>query len=185
MEPQDLTETVIGSEPIYKGRVVDLRVDTVRLADGREAKREVVAHKGAVCVVALQEDGTVLLVRQFRLPAGKVLLEIPAGGLEPGEEPYDAALRELEEETGYRAATLRSLFACYLAPGYSSELIHTYLATDLTRTQTHFDDNENLELVVLPLEEAVAKVLEGEYDDAKTIAGLLAVHALLRNGGRA
>jgi len=176
MEAEDLTETVIGTEPIYKGRVVDLRVDTVRLPDGREAKREVVAHKGAVCVVALQADGKVLLVRQFRLPAGKALLEIPAGGLEPGEEPDACALRELEEETGYRAATLRPLFSCYLAPGYSSELIHAYLATDLTQTQTHFDDNENLQLVAIPLEQAVEQALSGGYEDAKTIAALLVAH---------
>jgi 8-oxo-dGTP pyrophosphatase MutT (NUDIX family) len=177
---KEVEETVISSEEIYKGKVVHLRVDTVRLSDGKEAKREVVAHPGSVSIVAVQADGNVLLVRQFRLPAGKVLLEVPAGTLEAGEEPHACALRELEEETGYKAQTLRPLFSAYLAPGYTTELNHAFLATDLTRTQTNFDEGEDLELVSLPLAEAVQRVLAGELQDAKSIAALFVARQILK-----
>ena len=169
----ELNETVIGSEEIFKGRIVHLRVDTVRLPDGKESKREIVAHHGAVCLVAVKEDKTILLVRQFRLAAGGVLLEIPAGTLEEGEEPLACAARELEEETGFRAAQIVPLFYAYLAPGYSTELIHAFLATGLTTTQTHFDEDENLELIALPVAEIERRLLAGEFQDAKTIAALL------------
>ena len=174
-----MEETVIGSEEIFKGKIVHLHVDTVRLADGKEAKREVVTHHGSVTVVPVQADGNVLLVRQFRLPAGKVLLEVPAGTLEDGEEPHACALRELEEETGYKAQTIRPLFAAYLAPGYTTELTHAFLATDLIKTQTHFDEGEDIELVSLPLAEAVQRVLAGELQDAKSIAAILVAQQIL------
>ncbi len=174
-----MAETVISSEEIYKGRIVHLHVDTVRLENGNEAKREIVSHGGAVCIVPVMEDGTVLLVKQFRLATGKVLLEIPAGTLEKDEDPDACALRELEEETGYKAAHLRPLFTTYLAPGYSTELIHAYLATGLTKTQTHFDEGEDLELVPMPLEEAEQRVLAGELQDAKTIAALLVARRVM------
>jgi len=183
MEAQELEETVIGSQEIYKGRIIDLHVNTVRLPNGNEAKREVVTHHGAVCIVPVHADGTIMMVRQFRLAAGKILMEIPAGTLEKGEEPQDCALRELEEETGYKAATIRPLFAAYLAPGYSTELIHAYLATDLTKTQTHFDEGENLELVTMSLADAMQQVLAGELQDAKTIAALLVASQLLGKTG--
>ena len=169
----ELNETVIGTEEIFKGRIVHLRVDTVRLPDGKESKREIVAHSGAVCVVAVTEEKTILLVRQFRLAAGGILLEIPAGTLEAGEEPLACASRELEEETGYQAAEIVPLFSAYLAPGYSTELIHAFLATGLTATQTHFDADENLELIALPVAEIERRLLSGEFQDAKTIAALL------------
>jgi ribA/ribD-fused uncharacterized protein len=175
----ELKETIIGSERIFEGRIVHLRVDTVRLPDGKESKREIVEHRGAVCIVPVREDGMVLLVRQFRLAAGKALLEIPAGTLEVGEEPLDCAARELEEETGYRAAELRPLFSMYLAPGYSTELIHAFLATDLTPTQAHTDADEHVELVPVPLSEIEKRVLAGEFQDAKTVASLLAASRLL------
>lgn len=174
-----MAETVISSEEIYKGRIVHLHVDTVRLADGKEAKREIVSHGGAVCIVPLMEDGTVLLVKQFRLAAGKVLLEVPAGTLEKDEDPDACALRELEEETGYKAANLRLLFTTFLAPGYSTELIHAYLATGLTKTQTNFDEGEDLELITMPLEEAEHLVLSGQVQDAKTIASLLVARRVI------
>ncbi|HZO91698.1 MAG TPA: NUDIX hydrolase [Chthonomonadaceae bacterium] len=175
----ELNETVIGSETIYSGKIVHLRVDTVRLPDGSQSKREIVAHKGAVCIVPVLEDGTVLLVRQFRLAAGKALLEIPAGTLEPGEDPDACAARELEEETGYRAAHFRPLFQSYLAPGYSTELIHAYLATGLTESQARTDADENIELVRLPLVEAEQKAIDGDLQDAKTISALLVARRLL------
>ena len=174
-----MAETVLSTEEIYKGRIVHLHVDTVRLADGKEAKREIVSHGGAVCIVPVMEDGTVLLVKQFRLAAGKVLLEVPAGTLEKDEAPDACALRELEEETGYKAATLRPLFTTFLAPGYSTELIHAYLATNLTKTQTNFDEGEDLELVTMPLEEAERLIVAGELQDAKTIASVLVARRVM------
>jgi nudix-type nucleoside diphosphatase (YffH/AdpP family) len=167
------TETVIGSESVYEGKIVHLRVDTVRLPGGKESKREIVAHKGSVCIVPIRDDGAILMVRQFRLAAGKTLLEIPAGTLEAGEEPDACAARELEEETGYRAGNLRPLFAAYLAPGYTTELIHAYLATGLTPSRTKLDADENVELVPVPREQAERMVLSGELQDAKTISAVL------------
>lgn len=169
----ELTETVIGTEPIYSGRILDLRIDTVRQSDGREMKREIVAHRGAVCIVPVRDDGMVLLVRQFRLAAGQTLLEIPAGKREANEAPRECALRELEEETGYRAAEIRPLYTAYLAPGYSTELMYAYLATGLTLGKTNPDEGENLELVEIPLAEIEGRVLAGEFADAKTIAALM------------
>lgn len=169
----ELNETVIGTENIYDGKILHLRVDTVRLPDGYESKREIVAHKGAVCVVPVQEDGTILMVRQFRLAAGQTLLEIPAGTLEPGEDPDACAARELEEETGYRAATLRLLFQIYPTPGYSTERIYAYLATGLAPGKAHLDAGENVELAAVPRAEAERMALSGEIQDAKTLCSLL------------
>ncbi len=169
----ELTETVIGTEQIYDGKVVHLRVDTIRQPDGHVGKREIVAHPGAVCIVPIRADGMVLLVRQFRLAAGQVLLEVPAGTREKNEEPEACALRELEEETGYRATELRPLYTAYLAPGYSTELMYAYMATNLTLGQTNPDEGENLELVEIPIAEIESRVLAGEFSDAKTIASLL------------
>jgi ADP-ribose pyrophosphatase len=169
----DLTETVIGTQSIYSGRVVNLRIDTIRQADGHEGKREVIAHPGAVCIVPVRDDGMVLLVRQFRLPAGQALLEVPAGTREKGEDPVACAYRELEEETGYRATDLRPLYTAYLAPGYSSELMYAYLATGLTLGHTNPDEGEQIELVEIPIGEIENRVMAGEFADAKTIAALL------------
>ena len=169
----ELTETVIGTEAIYSGKVVHLRVDTIRQPDGHEGKREIVAHPGAVCIVPIRADGMVLLVRQFRLAAGQALLEVPAGTREKDEDPEACALRELEEETGYRTTELRPLFTAYLAPGYSTELMYAYLATNLTAGQINPDEGEKLELVEIPLAEIESRVLAGEFADAKTIAALL------------
>jgi ADP-ribose pyrophosphatase len=177
----ELTEMVIGSEPIYSGKVLDLRVDTIRQPDGRVAKREIVAHHGAVCIVPIRDDGMVLLVRQFRLAAGQTLLEVPAGKREGNEEPEACALRELEEETGYRAADLRPLYTAYLAPGYSTELMYAYLATGLTPGQTNPDEDEKLELVEIPMAEIERRVLAGEFADAKTIAALMMAAYLYRS----
>ena len=176
----DLNETVTGSELIYDGKIVHLRVDNVVLPDGKAAKREIVGHPGAVCIVPVRDDGTILLVRQFRLAAGQVLLEIPAGTRNSGEDPAACAARELEEETGYKAANLRPLFSSYLAPGYSTELIHAYLATGLTDGKTNPDEDENVELVALPIPEVERRILAGELQDAKTIAAILVALRLIQ-----
>ncbi len=184
LDNEDLKETVIGTEEIYHGKIVHLRVDRVRMPDGKEAKREIVGHHGAVCIVPVTAEGNVLLVRQFRLAAGEVLLEVPAGTREPDETPEVCAARELEEETGFRAGNLRPLFAAFLAPGYSTELIYAFLATDLTPGAVHTDEDEHVVLTSLPLAEVHQRIVAGELRDAKTIASVLVAAQLIgRSGG--
>jgi ADP-ribose pyrophosphatase len=174
------TETVESSETIYEGKVVTLRIDTVRFPNGKTGKREVIEHSGAVTVVPLLDDGeTVVLVRQWRLPAGKSLLEIPAGGIEKGEDPEAAAARELAEEIGKKPGKLTKLFTCYLAPGYSTELMYGYLAEGLTDHVLEQDEDENVQVVTMKLSEALDAVTRGEIEDSKTLVGLtLAARAL-------
>ncbi|MCL6474659.1 MAG: NUDIX hydrolase [Firmicutes bacterium] len=174
-----MQEEVIRSERIFQGRVVNLRVDTVQLPNGKVSQREIVEHRGAVAIVPLLNDDTVLMIRQFRLAVNEVLLEVPAGTLEPDEPSEVCAARELEEETGYRAGTLRKLFSQYLAPGYSQEILHVFLAKDLEKTAQHTEDDESVEVVPVPLSLAVDMVLSGEIRDAKTIAALLVTHYIL------
>ncbi len=176
-----MQEEVIRSERIFQGRVVNLRVDTVRLPNGRLSQREIVEHRGAVAIVPMLDDETVLMIKQFRLAANEVLLEVPAGTLEPGEAPEVCAARELEEETGYRAGTLRPLFSQYLAPGYSQEILHVFLAQNLERTAQQMEEDENVEVVPMPIGRAVELVLSGEIKDAKTIAALLVTYYILSN----
>ncbi len=173
-----LAEESIESQHLYRGRIVNLRFDTVRLANGCEATREVVEHVAAAAAVPLLPDGRVLLVEQWRHAVGHALLEIPAGLVEDGEQPAAAMHRELIEETGYAAGHLVLLFSLYLAPGYSQELIHIFLAENLEPGQAAPDEDEILRVRAVPLAEAVAACLHGEISDAKTVAGLLAVAAL-------
>lgn len=176
-----MQEEVIRSERIFQGRVVNLRVDTVRLPNGRLSQREIVEHRGAVAIVPMLDDETVLMIKQFRLAVNEVLLEVPAGTLEPGEAPEVCASRELEEETGYRAGTLRPLFSQFLAPGYSQEILHVFLAQNLERTAQQMEEDENVEVVPMPIGRAVELVLSGEIKDAKTIAALLVTYYILSN----
>ncbi len=175
----NLKEELIESQVLYRGRVVTLRIDTVRLPNGRIARREIVEHHGAVAIVPLLDSETVLLIRQYRQAVGEVLLEIPAGTLEPGESPEACAQRELEEETGYRAGQMRKLFSQYLAPGYSQEVLHVYLAESLQPTRQQLDEDELTELVPTPLHQIADMILEGTIKDSKTIAGLLMTLRLL------
>jgi ADP-ribose pyrophosphatase len=170
-----LRELTIATETLFEGRLLKLRRDLVRLPDGRESVREIVVHPGAVAIVPMRDDGQVILVRQYRHATGKVLLEVPAGTLNPNEAPEDCALRELREETGYTATHLERLVSFYLAPGYSTELIHLFLATGLKPADGKTDEDEWVETVVMPLAEAVAQILRGEIEDAKTMAALLLV----------
>lgn len=169
------SETTTASRYVHRGKVVSLRIDEVRLPDGRTATREVVEHRPAVCVVALDADDNVLLVRQYRLPAGETLLEIPAGKMDEGEDdPAAAARRELAEETGYVPGTLEPLGGFYSAPGFTTEYLHLFLATDLREERLDADDDEDIEIVRVPAAEAIAAAARGEYRDAKTLVGLLA-----------
>lgn len=174
-----MKEQVIHSERIYSGRVVNLRVDTILLPNGRQAQREIVEHRGAVAIVPLLDEETVLMIRQFRLAVNEELLEVPAGTMENDEPPEACAIRELEEETGYQASQWRRLFSQYLAPGYSQEILHVFLASGLRRTHQHTDEDEHVEVVPLPLHRAVEMVLDGQIRDAKTIAALLVTYYLL------
>jgi ADP-ribose pyrophosphatase len=178
----DIEEKILASEPLYEGKLVSLYRDTVQLPDGQQAFRETIKHPGAVAMVPLLPGGDVLLVRQYRTAAQKVLLEIPAGTLEPGEDPLEAAARELREEIGYRPGKLVRLGAEYTAPGYTSELIHLFLATELESARLAGDADEFLEVVRLPLAEGLRRVVQGEILDGKTqIALLLTAHYLERD----
>jgi ADP-ribose pyrophosphatase len=172
-----LRERLIASKAVFKGRLISVRVDEVELFGGERARREVVVHPGAVAIIPLLPDGRVVMLRQYRHAAGKILYELPAGTLAPGESPLDCARRELMEETGYEAADLTLLFSTYLSPGFSSEIIHIFIATGLRPTQgASLDEDERLDLVVLPLDEAVAMVKRGEVQNAAAVCGLLAAH---------
>ena len=169
----DLTEKTLESKRVFEGRLVNLRVDTVELPNGRTATREVVEHKGAVAIVPMLDHEKIVLVRQFRQPAGAVLLEIPAGTLDKGEDPADCARRELVEEIGYFPEKLTEMFHSYLAPGYSTEMLHTFLAEDLRKARENRDLDEFIEIVPVNLRDAVEMINTGEIVDAKSICGIL------------
>ena len=175
----DLVEQRLSSERIFDGRVLHVRLDTVRLPNGEHAVREVVDHPGGVCVLALDGENRALVVSQFRYPYEKVLREVPAGKLEYGEDPREAAIRELKEETGAVAGEFRSLGELYPSPGYCGEVIRMYLARELTFGETHLDEDEFLNLERVPFGQLVEQVLSGEIRDAKTIAVVLKAKLLL------
>ena len=173
-----MDEQIISTENIYDGKILRLVKHRVKLADGKESYREVVEHAGAVCVVAMNDKDEVLLVRQFRIATGKALLEIPAGKLEPNEDPEECALRELEEETGFRARKIEPLFKAYTSPGFTDEAITAFVASDLEVTQTNFDEGEAIELSFMPLDEAIGLISTRGIEDMKSVAALLAAKAL-------
>lgn len=175
----ELTEKTLSGRTEFEGKIVKLTVDTVELPDGATAIREVVGHPGGVCVLALLEDGTVPLVRQFRYPLGRVMAELPAGKLEYGEEPRPAAVRELGEEVGLVPGELTDLGAIYVSPGFCTEKLHMYLARSLTRVPVHPDEDEFLEIEYLPFDELVRRVMSGEIQDGKTVAATLKTKTLL------
>jgi len=173
---RELYERLITSETVFQGRLISVRKDQVELPGGRRASREVVVHPGAVAIVPLLPDEVVVMIRQYRHAVGRALYELPAGTLQPGESPEDCARRELEEETGYQAAELGLMFSTYLSPGYSSEIIHIFLAQGLSPTTSRPVEDEQLQTVLLPLEEAVAMIGRGEVQNAAAICGLLAAN---------
>jgi ADP-ribose pyrophosphatase len=169
-----LKEELFSTQEIFKGRIIDVQLDTVRLPDGKTATREVVKHPGAVVVLPLTDKKEVVLVRQYRHPTGEILLELPAGKRDQGEEPLTCARRELEEETGYRASELKVLTSFYTSPGFCDELIYLVLARGLARGKACPDEGDFIDELTIPLDEAVRMVLDGEIRDAKTGFGLLA-----------
>jgi ADP-ribose pyrophosphatase len=167
------TERVVSSRRIYDGRICALREDTVELADGRTALREIVEHALVVAIVPLDENGEVILVRQYRLAAEEALLEVPAGLVDEREDPEAAAQRELQEETGFRAAKLRRLGGFFVSPGFCTEFIHIFLATGLSESPLVGDEDEDIIVERVPLTEAVRLVESGIIKDAKSVAGIL------------
>ena len=166
---------------IYTGIVVNLNVDTVILPNGITVDLEVVRHPGAAAVVPLKDDGTVILIKQFRHAAGGFIYEIPAGKLHPGEHPKVCAVRELEEEVGYRAGSLELLSSIFTAPGFTDEVIHIYKATELTTGRQQLDRDEVLDVIEMPLAKAIGMIEAGEIRDAKSIVGLHAVYLQSRS----
>lgn len=175
----ELTEKTLESRRVFDGRLLHLDVDTIRLPDGGEAVREVVRHPGGVCVLPLHDDGTVSVVRQFRYPYKEVTTELPAGKLEPGEDPDAAIRRELSEEAGLTARTWRKLGVFYPTPGYTDEVLHLYFARDLSQGECHPDDDEFIAPQRVPLARLVEQAMDGTLKDGKTIALILMVQRLL------
>ena len=161
---------------IYTGKVITLNVDTVQLPNGVTVDLETIRHPGAAAVVPVKDDGMVVLIRQFRHAAGGFIYEIPAGKLASGEDPLHCASRELEEEVGYRASTFELLSSIFTAPGFADEVIHVYKATGLTKGRQHLDRDEVLDVIEMPLSEAITRIEDGSIRDGKTIVGLQAVY---------
>lgn len=168
-----MDEQVVQSRRVYDGRVVNLRIDTVELDGGHRAQREVVEHSQAVAVVPVAKDGRLVLVRQYRLPVGRVLLEVPAGSLDPGEDAETAAQRELQEETGFRAGRIERLGGFWVAPGYCTEYIHVFAAFELTESRLAADEDERIEVDLVEPADALRMIASGEIEDAKSICGTL------------
>lgn len=178
-EKMEYFETTLNSKTVFSGRILNLRIEEVRLPNGKTSTREIVDHPGAVAVVAMNEKKEVLMVRQFRKPVESVLLEIPAGKLEKGEDKEECAQRELMEETGFFARDLRHLTDFYTSPGFSSEIMHLFLARDLESKPKEADEDEYIQMEEVPFEEAIEKVYTGQIRDAKTIVGLLLAYRFI------
>ena len=168
-----MIEKVLNEQSVFSGRVIKLSVLDVELQDGSESKRELVKHPGAVAVLPIDAEGNVLLVRQFRIAAGRVLTEVPAGTLNAGEDPLQCAERELQEEVGYRPGKLESLGGIFVAPGYTTEFIHLYLATDLQEARLEQDADEFIEVDRVPFTQVLDMVERGEIVDGKSIVCVL------------
>jgi len=163
---------ILDSKEIFHGRVIDVTVDTIREAE-RTYQREIVHHPGSAVIVPVFDDGSVALVRQYRHPAVRYLLEAPAGTLKRGEAPEEGAARELEEELGFTAGRLEKLSEFFVTPGFCEEKMWVFLATDLTETRQQLEDDEIIEIVRIPFSQALSMITSGEIEDAKTIIGVM------------
>lgn len=166
---RNLNEKTIKSQLLYEGRIIDVRLDTVALPNGKQSTREIVNHPGAVAIIPINDNGELLLVRQFRKALEKEIYEIPAGKLEKGENPDACALRELEEETGFKSDVLEKVASFYTSPGFADELIHIYYTKSLIKGKEQLDEDEFLDLVPVSLDEARSMVSDGRIHDAKTV----------------
>ncbi|MBE5960353.1 MAG: NUDIX hydrolase [Lachnospiraceae bacterium] len=163
---------------IRNGQIIDIYSDTIELPDGRKAEWDFIGHKGAAAIVPVDEDGNIIMVRQYRNAIDRQTIEIPAGGINKGEKPIDAAARELEEETGYKAGNIDHLIDLYTTVAYSNEMIYVYYTTKLIPSKQHLDDDEYVEVERYSLEELKQMILAGKIQDAKTIGSILAYDAL-------
>jgi ADP-ribose pyrophosphatase len=168
-------EKTLESKMLYRGKVINLRLDSVELENGGTSLREVVEHPGAVGIIALKENGDIVMVKQYRKAVEQVLLELPAGKLEKDEDPMDCAARELMEETGYCAENLSYLISFYTSPGFSDEVMHMFIATGLKQGNKNPDEDEVVETVEISRRKAMEMVLKGEIRDVKTITGILLI----------
>ena len=174
-----LSEETLSSEVVYNGRIITVKKDTVMLENGQKAPRELINHPGGVCVVPLTDNGEVIMVRQFRYAYKKALLEVPAGKLNYGEDPFECGKRELMEETGAVAENYTYLGKVYPTPAYLDEVIHVYLAQGLSFGEQKLDEDEFLEVERYPLSDLVQMVMNNEIEDAKTQVAILKTHVLL------
>jgi len=179
----DIIEKTLEQQYIYKGKIINLRVDKAELPNGKPCIREVVEHAGGVTVAALTGDMELMLVRQFRYPYSETVLELPAGKMELGEDPLGCGKRELLEEAGAVAGKYIDLGKFYPTPGYCGETIHLYGAMDLTYTEQNLDEDEFLEVEKIPLERVVQMIKNNEIRDGKTQAAVLKLYLLLKEGG--
>ncbi|MCX6004173.1 MAG: NUDIX hydrolase [Chloroflexi bacterium] len=168
-----MQEKLISSKTVFEGRAVRLRIDTIEKSSGVQTTREIVEHADCIAVVVLDDKDNVIMERQYRTATGKVLLEIPAGGMEEGESPEDAVRRELQEEIGYLPGKVTSLGGFYAAPGYCTEYLHLFLATDLVQSHLTAEDTDEIEIVRVPVSQIKSLIEQGEICDAKSVAGLL------------
>lgn len=166
-------EKLISSQEIFRGRTINLRVDTIEKQSGQVTTREIVEHSDCIAVVAVDDSDNIVMVKQFRTPVNKMLLEIPAGGVKEGEDPEDCVRRELQEEIGYLPGKLQRLGGFYAAPGYCSEYLHIFLATQLAESRLIAEDTDEIEVVRVPVAKITSLIDSGDICDAKSIAGLL------------
>ncbi len=169
----NLTEKKVSSENVFDGKLLHVYSDVIELPNGNTSTREYIKHQGAVCVVPVTENMEVVAVKQYRYPIGRVTIEIPAGKLDKGEEPLEAAKRELSEETGVESADIRYVGGLYPSVAYTDEIIHMYVAENLVYGEAHTDEDEFLNVVRIPLAEFTRMVMDGEIMDAKTMAAIL------------
>lgn len=168
-----LTEKFIASEKVFEGNLLTVYCDKVELPNGKDASREFIRHPGAIAVVPVTQDGRIVLVRQYRYPVGKTMLEVPAGKLDKGEHPDECVLRELEEETGYIAQRIRKLSSIYTTPGFTDEVIHLYIADQLILAKQCPDEDEFLDVEIYTKEEIRIMIEDGTMNDAKSLLALL------------
>jgi len=176
-----VTEKTLSSKVVFEGRALKMRVDTVLTADGRRSTREIVQRSDCIAVIALDAKNNILLENQFRQAVGKELLEIPAGGIDAGEDPETAVVREMREETGFRPQKMEKLGGFYSSPGFTTEYLYLYLATDLVADPLASEDTAGIKLVQVPVSKIPAMVNSGKIQDSKSIAGLLLYLEYIKN----